>query len=339
MNYPEPLKKGDTIGICAPSSGITDIHKIKRLEFAIETLKSIGYKVIETESVRKGEKGRSASAKKRAKEFMELLENDDVKLIISATGGDFLCEMIDYLDFDKIKTLKPKWFQGYSDNTGISFLFNTILEIPTMYAQTIKDYAMIPLHKSLTDALEIESGKEIVQHSFDLYEKDWNPNGTNPRDAYNLTAKVEWKNVIGGERVTMRGRSIGGCLDSLLCYMGTKYDNIVNYIEKHKEEGIIWFLECFEMGTADLYRYLWKMKHLGYFKYCTGIIFGRPLFIRDDYDTTFNETVKEILEDLNIPIICDADIGHVSPQMAIVNGAILKITSENGKGTVETLLR
>ena len=31
MNYPEPLKKGDTIGICAPSSGITEIHKIKRL--------------------------------------------------------------------------------------------------------------------------------------------------------------------------------------------------------------------------------------------------------------------------------------------------------------------
>ena len=46
-----------------------------------------------------------------------------------------------------------------------------------------------------------------------------------------------------------------------------------------------------------------------------------------------------LLIDLKIPIICDADIGHVSPQLAIVNGAILKITSENGKGKVETYLK
>jgi len=49
MNYPEKLKKGDLIGICAPSGGITKPHKILRLNPAIETLKEFGYKVIETE--------------------------------------------------------------------------------------------------------------------------------------------------------------------------------------------------------------------------------------------------------------------------------------------------
>lgn len=39
---------------------------------------------------------------------------------------------------------------------------------------------------------------------------------------------------------------------------------------------------------------------------------------------------------LNIPIITGADIGHIPPQLAIMQGAILKITSKNGKGTVET---
>ena len=126
MNYPENLKLGDTIGICAPSDGIAKPEKQLRLDAAINALKNIGYKVIETESVRKSKNGRSASAKKRAEEFMELLENDEVKLIIFATGGDFLCEMLDYLDFEKIKELKPKWMQGYSDITGIGFLFNTI---------------------------------------------------------------------------------------------------------------------------------------------------------------------------------------------------------------------
>ena len=45
------------------------------------------------------------------------------------------------------------------------------------------------------------------------------------------------------------------------------------------------------------------------------------------------------MKDLEIPVICDADIGHVSPQLAIVNGAILKITSKSGKGIVETRLK
>lgn len=338
MNYPENLKLGDTIGICAPSGGIIKPEKIKKLEFAKKALEEMGYKVIETEHVRTEEKGRSATAKIRAKEFMELYENKDVKLIIFATGGDFLCEMIDYLDWDRLKHLPPKWLQGYSDITGISFLFNTILDIPTMYCQTIKDYSMRPLFRNLTDALDIVSGKEVIQNSFEKYEKEWQKEMVSPTETYNLTEKVEWKNVLGGDKIEIKGRALGGCLDCVQAYIGTKYDKVKEYIENHKEEGTIWFLECFEMGTADLYRFLWEMKNAGYFKYCNGIIFGRPLFIRNDYDIEFNQTVREALEELEIPIICDADIGHVAPQMAIVNGAILKITSEKGKGVVETYL-
>ncbi len=339
MNYPENLKIGDTIGICAPSSGIVKLEKIEKLDLAIKALENMGYKVLETASVRNDENGRSASAETRAKEFMELLENEEVKLIIFASGGDFLCEMLDYLDFDKIKKLKPKWMQGYSDITGISYLFNTILDIPTMYCQTIKDYAMKPLHRSLVDSLEIEKGNEITQESFEMYEKEWNPDETNPEATYNLTENVEWKNVFGQSEVSFEGRSVGGCLDCIKNYIGTKYDKVQEYIERHKEDGIIWFLEAFEMNTAELQRTLWQMKSCGYFKNCNGIIFGRPLFVREDYETSFNEAVKISLADLNVPVICDADIGHVSPQMAIVNGAILKITSKEGKGIVETKLK
>ncbi len=339
MNYPEKLKKGDLIGICAPSEGISEEEKIKKLEKAEAQLVQLGYRVIETESVRLEEKGRSCSAKQRAEEFMGLWENEEVKLILCAAGGDFLCEMLDYLDFDKINQSKPKWIQGYSDITGLSFLFNTILDIPTMYCQTVKDYAMKPLFRNLTDSLEILSGNEIVQESFKLYEKEGFPEEVqNSNYLYNLTEKVEWKNIVGGNKIEIQGRALGGCLDCIRCFIGTKYDNIKNYIEKHKKEGIIWFLECFEMTTPDLLRILWQMKNAEYFKDCNGIIFGRPLFIRNDYNIDFNQTVKDAIGDLNIPIICDADIGHVSPQFATVNGAILKITSENGKGKMKTFL-
>ena len=386
MNYPEKLKKGDTIGICAPSGGIAEKEDILQLELAENQLRKRGYKIIETKSVRKETKGRSASGKERAKEFMELLENEEVKLIIFAAGGDFLIEIFDYLDFEKIKGLKPKWLQGYSDITGIGFLFNTILDIPTMYCQTIKDYAMNPLFRNLTDAIKIEAGENIIQESFEKYQKvlDFRENIENENKeqkdnkeknindtkqlndeinlnklekkenderekekynleelvkTYELTEKVEWKNVTGEEKIQIKGRSLGGCLDCIKGYIGTKYDKVKEYVERHKKDGLIWFLEVFEMSTPEVYRTLWQMKNAGYFKYCTGIVFGRPLFIREDYETNFNDTVKEALQDLEIPIICDADIGHVKPQLAIVNGAILEITSQNGKGTVKTILK
>lgn len=339
MNYPENLKKGDTIGICAPSDGISNKYKIKKLELAIDALKSMGYKIIESNSVRKSQNGRSASPEIRAKEFMELYENPDVKLIIFATGGDFLCEILEYLDFEKIKNIKPKWLQGYSDITGINFLFNTLLDIPTMYCQTIKDYAMKPLYRNLTDSLRLESGEEIIQNSFEFYEKDVEFNTLDLCAPYNATNKVEWKNIIGGDNISIQGRSIGGCLDCIQNYIGTKYDKVNEYLERHKKDGYIWFFDVFEMSTPMLYRSLWQMKNSGYFKYCNGIIFGRPLFIRDDYEITFNETVKHFFENSNISVICDADIGHVSPQLAIVNGAYLKIESNSGKGKIETFLR
>ena len=157
MNYPDNLKIGDTIGICAPSCGIVKPEKILKLELAKKQLIELGYNVIETESVRTELRGRSATAKKRAEEFMELYKNPNVKLIIFATGGDFLCEMLEYIDLKELEQLKPKWIQGYSDITGLSFIFNTILDIPTMYSQSIKDYAMRPLFRSLKDTLKLKN--------------------------------------------------------------------------------------------------------------------------------------------------------------------------------------
>lgn len=363
MNYPKNLKKGDTIAICAPSGGITKEVDIKKLEYAEKNLQNMGYKIIETQSVRNEYRGRSATGKQRAEEFMQLLENPDVKLIIFAAGGDFLVEMLDYLDFNKIKKIEPKWMQGYSDITGINYLFNTILDIPSIYCQNIKDYCIRPICRNLSDALKIASGEEIEQKSFEKYGKipdfrntfneeeksneelSEEENGNNELSKeeitkeHEFTEKVEWKNLNNESKINIKGRALGGCLDVLKTFIGTKYDNVNNYIEKHKKDGIIWFLEVFEMSTPTLYLTLWQMKEAGYFKNCTGIIFGRPLFIRNDYDTDFNQTVKEVLGDLKIPIICDADIGHVKPQLAIVNGAILDITSENGKGLVKTYLK
>ena len=66
MNYPESLKKGDTIGICAPSGGITKIDKIKKLEEAIKQLEEMGY-IKEIDTLAIVEKASKITEKKRNK--------------------------------------------------------------------------------------------------------------------------------------------------------------------------------------------------------------------------------------------------------------------------------
>lgn len=335
MRYPESLKIGDTIGICAPSSGTAEPDKLERLDQAIKNLEKMGYKVIETASVRSDKQGRSAKASVRAKEFMELWENEEVKLIIYAGGGDFLMEMLDYIDFSELKKSKPKWTQGFSDITHLSFLLNTICDMPSMYCENVKDYGTNTIYYNLTDALKIESGEEIIQNSFEKYQEgEDNVDGT-----YNLTKEVKWKNITGEEKIEIKGRAIGGCLDCVDTLIGTEFDKVKEYVQRYKDDGIVWFLECYEMNTPLLQRILWKMKHAGYFAHCKGIVFGRSLMMREDYEVSEEQAILDAIGDLGLPIITRADIGHVPPQLAITQGAILKITSENGKGIVETYLK
>lgn len=337
MIYPEKLKIGDTIGICAPSDGIVEIEKVEKLNKAIEQLEQMGYKVIETRSVRKSEMGRSATAEERANEFMELWQNEEVKLILYAGGGDFLMEIIDKLDFTKIKNSKQKWTQGFSDITHLSFLLNTLCDIPSIYCEGIKDYAMKPIYRNLTDSFKLMSGGNVIQYSFEKH-VDVNDDA-NEDYTYRLTKNTCWNNITGEEEIIMQGRSIGGCLDCVDTIIGTKFDKVKEYVERYKEDGIIWFLECYEMNTPQLQRILWKMKHAGYFKYCSGIIFGRSNIMREDYGLTFSKAIMDVIGELNIPIITEADIGHVPPQFAIMQGAILKIRSKGGKGAVETIMK
>ena len=129
MKYPKKIEQGKYIGITAPSGGITKEVDQPRLDNAIKNIEDMGYKVIETQNVRTEEKGRSSSAKERTEQFMQLWENEDVRAIISAGGGDYLTEMLDYIDWEDLKKYEPKWFQGYSDNTVLTFLIPRKIKI------------------------------------------------------------------------------------------------------------------------------------------------------------------------------------------------------------------
>ena len=98
MFYPKFIKKNDCIGICAPSKGVGS--KLEAFNTSIKRLNE-SFCVKETDSVRVNNV-RSNTALIRGNEFNSLFMDDSVDMVMCASGGDFLCEMLDYLDFDKI---------------------------------------------------------------------------------------------------------------------------------------------------------------------------------------------------------------------------------------------
>lgn len=318
------LKEGDVIGITAPSDGFSEDVDFVRLENAKLNLEERGYLILESESVRKSVKGRSNSAENRAKELMTFIEKDEVKYIVSACGGDFLMEILPFLDYQKIAE-NPKWIQGYSDNTGLLFPITTIAEIPTVYAGNVGDYGMANWHRAIHQNIEILEGRLNAQKNFDSYENAFCEKVTG-LEGYQLTEKVEYK-LLGEEKeANLQGRLLGGCLDVLINLCGTKYDKTVDFINKYEKDGIIWYMESFALSSARLEMALLQLKEAGWFKGARGFLFGRPCFFKEEYDTSFEEAVYRALGSLEVPIITGADIGHRPPRLTMINGLLAEIS-------------
>ena len=338
MIYPEFLKKGDTIGVCAPSCGITDEVKIRRFKNAKKKLEEFGFDTIFTESVfMADDRGVSADGKQRGKEFMELIENDKVKLISSAAGGDFLMEMLDHINISTIKN-NPTWFQGYSDNTHLVHFLTTKCDIASIYGFNYSDFGMEDWQPSVTRGLSVLKGENITQYSFDMFENTWHDDETGLAGYFD-DEKVNWVNTRGEDEIIISGRMIGGCLDVISFITGTIFDGTKEFVEKYKEDGFIWYLESFSLNAEELSLTLWRLKKSGYFKYVKGFIFGRPCMFESFTGIDYKRAVLDVLGELDVPIILDACIGHRGPQISIINGAIGNIVSKGGKGEIKLELR
>lgn len=331
MRYPNFIKDNDTVGVCAPSMGLSMPIKQNKLDCAIKHFNEYNIKVIETEHTRCNELGRSCDAKTRAKEFMDLITNKNINAIVTATGGDFLIEILPYLNYEEIAN-NPKWIQGYSDPTSLLYTITTKLDIATIYSHNMSGFGMKNWHHTIQDNLDILMGKNIIQHSLNKYEKNAIEEITGLED-YNLDAEVEWKSF--DKKVDITGRLIGGCIDILTELVGTPYDYTKSFIERYKNEGIIWYFDNCELTCEDLTRTLWKLKECGWFKHTKGILFGRSLCETSYYNISFDKTLKDALIDLNIPIIYDMDFGHIPPRLTMVNGALAHIKYQNNKGSIE----
>lgn len=260
-----------------------------------------------------------------------------------------MCEVVPYMDFQRMKNTEPKWYMGYSDNTNFTFLSTILMDTAAIYGPCAAAFGMEPWHASIQDAWDLLCGKIDTVHSYDLWEKESLKDAEHPLLPYNVTEPVEIKTFLcadekvievekspASEPIELKGRLIGGCMDILQMYPGTVYDKVKEFNEKYKEDGFIWFLEACDLNIMSIRRAIWQMKQAGWFEHLKGFLIGRPLcFGEEAFGIDQYRAVTDMLAEYNVPIIMDLDIGHLAPMMPIICGATAKVSVKGNDVTIK----
>ena len=346
MRYPRFLEEGGRIGFIAPSFGCSIEPYRSDFEESLQYFKNKGYRTVLGPNCFLDEGvGISNTPKKCAAEANDFFTNDKSDVIISCGGGELMCEILPYIEFDMIAKAKPKWFMGYSDNTNLTFLLNTLCDTASIYSVCASKFTK-DHHRCVDDAFSVLRGKTCSVSNYDFWYKDkydTDDEAGNETDSYEVFVNektgdeyriIPYRHFIyqgntPKDKVSFSGRLIGGCMDCLVNLVGTRFDRTAEFVKRYKNDGIIWFLESCDLSVMSLCRALWQMENAGWFEHANGFLIGRPLRFDDTFgDFDHYMAVKEILGKYNVPIVMDVDIGHQFPQMPIISGSCADVCAE-----------
>ena len=247
-----------------------------------------------------------------------------------------MCEILSHMDFEALKAAKPKWYMGFSDNTNMTFLLATLCDTASIYGPCASSFGMEPWHESLQDAFDLLTGKKDSVHGYESWEpaeaKESVRAEGNPLAPFRLTEKKVLRSYVGHSPVSpdtkleFEGRLIGGCMDCLVTLLGTRFDRTVDFAERYREEGLIWFLEACDLNVFSIRRAMWQMEEAGWFRYVKGFLIGRPLcFGQELMGLDAYQAVLKTAGEKNVPVIMDVDLGHISPMMPLITGSHGKV--------------
>ena len=290
MIIPKKLKKGDTIGVVAPSNPIIG-ENTEEINKAKDIIENLGFRVKFSKNLFSNINEYSATAKEKAEDINEMFADKEVKMIWCAKGGENSNSTFEYLDFELIKQ-NPKIICGYSDITSITNIITEKTGLVTFSGTNFKTIATDETEYSLNEVLNRLAN-----------------------------ASLEFGNTLEGYKTIKdgmaEGKLIGGNLSLTRAMVAGKYN--IDFADK------ILFLEelGLETGPALVSNYLYYMKQNGVFCKIKGIWLG-------SYEHESNITLEKILLDtldneFNLPIVKTNNFGHIENKIAIPIGIKVQI--------------
>lgn len=296
---PPTLKPGSTIGVIAPASSASR----KPTKLGIQYLESRGYKVVTSTHLNKGLKYLAGEDAVRVKHLENFLMNPEIDAIICVRGGYGLLRIIDKLDYDKLKTIPPKIFVGYSDLTALQL---SLLQKcgwvtysgPMVASEMGKDFSQFS-ENWLWKVLTLNNGELNFQ----------NPD------------KDKIKIFHHGQA---EGNLIGGCFSLVTPLLGTEYMPSL--------DGNILFLEDVGEAGYRIDKMFQELKLHGVFNKISGLILGQfsgTFKENDNKNFTLEELLRDTIPEINFPVITNFAYGHVNQRFTMPIGGKFRINTES----------
>ena len=291
---PSKLKKGDTIGVIAPSNYI-EKDDLEYINASIALMEASGFKVKFGKYVFEDTLGYGTSPEKRATDINWAFKDDEVKAIMCVKGGEDSNTTLDYIDYEMIKK-HPKIICGFSDNTSILNAIHEKTGLVTYHG---------PTFKSLTSW---ETGYAYKQFIKTFAENTESLIMGEPEDEYTT--------IQAGQDT---GELVGGNLSLFTKLVCGKY--AVNLQDK------ILFLEelGFEAAPEMVNSNIYYLKQNGVFDRIAGLWIG-------NYEHPSKIGLEKIIinaigDEYKFPIIKSDNFGHIDKKIIIPIGTKAEINT------------
>lgn len=334
IRYPRPLVDGDVVAVPAPSAGVEPPHAA-RLDVAVAALRARGWRVRVGDLVH-GAGVASGTASARAAELTGFLTDPDVRAVVPPWGGEIAMDVLRLLDWDRLGE-DPTWFVGFSDIATLLLPLTLRTGVATLHGQNLMDtpYRVPDPLLPWTSVVTTPAGAALTQGAARAFRaQGYDDYETRPDvDEYTLDTPGGWTRVDAEGDVDVRGRLVGGCLETVSHLAGTPYGDVAGFAATHAPEGLVVYLESAESNAADTTRRLLGLRYAGWFDAATAVLVGRTRGA-DLPGWTQHDAARHALGDLGVPVLVDVDCGHVPPHLSLVNGALATVTHTATTSTI-----
>ena len=319
---PSRLQAGDEIRVIAPSRSLA-IVKGEQRRLAEERLTELGFKVTYGKTVLFHDDFFSNSIEDRIEDLHDAFRDPNVKGIFTAIGGYNANQLLRYIDYDLIKE-NPKVLMGYSDITAILLAIYNKTGLTTYSGPHFSTFGM-------KAGLEytMEYFKKAVIESEGYYLE---PSETWSDDSWHLEQDDRTFHPNAGYMVIQEGEAagtiIGGNLCTLNLLQGTEYMPSL-------KDSILFIEDDEESHPFSFDRDLQSLLHQPGASGIKGIVIGR--FQKDSGMTEYalQEIISSKKEINGIPVIANANFGHVHPFVTVPVGSKAVMKVKNGKATIQ----
>ncbi|MBN2241541.1 MAG: LD-carboxypeptidase [Acidobacteria bacterium] len=298
--HPPRLKKGDSVAIVAPAGPVPGSEG---LEEGVAILEKMGFRVHYSERIFQSARYLAGDDTSRGDELLQAFEDDSIRAVVGLRGGYGCARLVPRIMAMR-RPERAKIFMGFSDLTTLHLLLNRHL-------------GWITLHGPMAMTLGRGAPSQGMEsHLLSLL--------TDPayRPALRFPQLETWKPG------TAEGVLTGGCLSIITASIGTSYEI--------DTKGKILFLEDLGEPPYRLDRMITQLRLCGKLESVEGVLLGSfhdcdP----EEGDYSARDVLKEMLEELHVPVLANFPAGHGPENWPLPLGA--RIRMDAGARSVELL--